>query len=80
VTSRAATAGLLLPGSPSMGGLPGGWLTTGCTPTAPPSSCGAGQGSGWGGKCGGVVRRRRGARLGFAGEFDGIDDRRGYFL
>jgi hypothetical protein len=27
-----------------------------------------------------VARRQRGARLGFATEFDGIDDRRGYFL
>jgi hypothetical protein len=73
-------AGLLLPGSPSMGGLPGAWLAMGCAPTAPPTSCGARQGSAWDGKCGGVARRRRGVRLGFATEFDGIDDRRGYFL
>jgi hypothetical protein len=73
-------AGLLLPGSPSMGGFPGGWLTTRCAPMAPPSSCGVLQGSGWGGKGGGVARRRRGARLGFVAEFDGIDDRRGYFF
>jgi hypothetical protein len=69
--------GLLLPGSPSMGGLPGGWLATGRAPTAPPSSCGVRQGSGWGRKGGGVARRRQGARLGFAAEFDGINDHRG---
>jgi hypothetical protein len=72
--------GHLLPGSPLTGGLPGGWLAMGCAPMPPPSSCGARQGSGWGGKGGGAARRRRGARLGFAAEFDGIDDRRGYFL
>jgi hypothetical protein len=62
-----------------MGGLPSGWLATGCAPTAPLSSYGARQGSGWGEKGGGAARRRRGARLGFAAKFDGIDDRRGYF-
>jgi hypothetical protein len=30
-----ATAGLLLLGSPSMGGLSGGWFMTGCIPMAP---------------------------------------------
>jgi hypothetical protein len=52
----------------------------GCAPTAPLSSCGARQGFGCGGNGGGVARRRRGARLGFAAEFDGIDVHRGYFL
>jgi hypothetical protein len=50
-----ATVGLLLLGSPSMRGLSGGWFAMGCVPMAPPSSCGARQGSGWGKK---VVERR----------------------
>jgi hypothetical protein len=47
---------------------------------APPSSYGARQDSGWGGKGGGAARRQRGARLGFAARFDGINDLRGDFL
>jgi hypothetical protein len=73
-------AGLLLLGSSSTGGLSGGWFPTWWVPMAPPSSCGARQGSGWGGKGGGAVRRQRGARLGFATRFDGIKDFRGDFL
>jgi hypothetical protein len=52
-----------------------GWV-----PMAPPSSYGARQGSGWGGKGGGAARRQRGARLGFVARFDGINDLRGDFL
>jgi hypothetical protein len=75
-----AVPGLLLLGSPSMRGLSGGRFAMGCVPMVPPSSYGARQGSGWGGKGGGAARRWRGARLGFAAKFDGIDDVLGDFL
>jgi hypothetical protein len=53
-----AMEGLLLLSSLLMGGLSSGWFVMGCVPMVPPSSCGARQGFGWGGKGGGVVRRR----------------------
>jgi hypothetical protein len=39
--------GLLPSSSLSSGSLPGDSLMMGCSPTAPPSSCGAQQGFGW---------------------------------
>jgi hypothetical protein len=39
--------GFSLPVLCRRGGLPGDWLTMGCTPTASPSSCDARQGFGW---------------------------------
>jgi hypothetical protein len=47
VTSRVGDGGASPFRFSVIRGLPGDWLTMGCTPTAPPSSCGARQGFGW---------------------------------